>query len=257
MLRRGFLASSFGGSLAIAAGLPAQAAESAFTVPAPVALKAYCAVVEEHLAGIRTALKLAAQSHEARSGNWEDVKPLLSVLADGIDTEAAVWFARPDGVYDTVESGRSDQNLKDRTYFPDLLAGKDVLGPLVISKSTGHRSVIVAAAVREGDKTVAALGISVRARLLSGLMTARAGMPEDLVFYALDPTGKAALHRDPDRMFLFPSDMGDPSLDKAAQEILANDSGTATYTLLGKTRSVVFTRSALTGWKFVLGHEEG
>lgn len=257
MRRRGFLATSFGGSLAIAAGLPAQASDDVFAIAAPVAVKAYTAVIEEHLAGILTALKLAARAQEARSGNWEEVKPLLAVLAGGVQTEAAVWFARSDGVYDTVDSGRSDQNLKDRSYFPDLLAGKDVLGPLVISKSTGHRSVIVAAPVSEGAAVVGALGVSVRARLLSGLMTTRAGMPDDLIFYALDPTGKAALHRDPDRMFHFPSDMGDPSLDKATQEILAADSGTARYELLGKTRVVVFTRSSLTGWKFVLGREEG
>lgn len=256
MLRRGFLATSFGGSLAIAAGLPARAAERVFTVEAPVALKAYCGVVEEHLSGIRTALRIVAASGEARSGTWKEVKPLLAALAGGINTAAAVWFAQPDGAYDTVDSGRSDQNLKDRSYFPDLLAGKDVLGPLVISKSTGHRSVIVAEPVRAGDKIVGAVGVSVRARLLSGLMTTRAGMPDDLIFYALDPTGKAALHRDPDRMFHFPSDMGDPSLDKAAKEILASDSGLVSYHLLGKTRVVVFMRSPLTGWKFVLGREE-
>jgi methyl-accepting chemotaxis protein len=248
---------SLGGSMAVAAALPVQADDGAFTVEAPVALKAYCAVVEEHLAGILAALRMAAASREARSANWEDIKPLLAVLANGIDTDAAVWFAHPNGVYDTVDSGRSDQNLKNRSYFPDLLAGKDVLGPLVISKSTGHRSVIVAAPVREGDTIVGAVGVSVRARLLSGLLTARAGMPDDLIFYALDPTGKAALHRDPDRMFHFPSDMGDPSLDKAAQDILAADSGAVSYHLLGKTRVVVFTRSTLTGWKFVLGREEG
>lgn len=252
MLRRRFLATSLGGSLAVASRMPAAAMDASFTVDAFVALNAYRAVVEDHLAGILTSLNITARTQEARSGVWERTKPLLGVLSQGIDTAAAIWLAQPDGSYDTVESGRSEQNLKDRDYFPDLMAGKEVLGSLVISKSTGHRSVIVATPVRDGINTVAAVGVSVRARLLSAMMTTHAAMPDDLIFYAIDSTGKTALHRDPDKMFQFPSDMGDPSLAKAVQDILASDGGSVTYSYQGRSRTAVFVRSQLTGWKFVL-----
>jgi hypothetical protein len=257
MLRRHFLAATAVGSLAVASAAPASAAEDGFTLDALVAVQAYRAVVETHLSGILTSLKVSARTAEARGGKWEGVREVLAGLADGIDTEAAIWFARPDGSYNTVEEGPAKQNLKDRAYFPDLLSGKDVLGTLVVSKSTGHRSIIVAVPVMEGGQMVAALGVSVRSRLLSDMVIKHASIPADLVLYALDPAGKAALHRDPERMFSYPSDIGDPSLDKAVAEILAQDSGRVSYSIQGAMRIAVFARSALTGWKFVLARDVG
>ncbi len=257
MLRRHVLAAVAGGTVAMASGAPARSAEDDFQLDALVAVQAYRAVVDTHLSGVLTALKVCARTADARSGNWEAVKGVLTGLADGIDTEAAIWFARPDGSYNTVEVGPAKQNLSDRAYFPNLLAGKDVLGPLVVSKSTGHRSIITAVPVTEAGKVVGALGVSVRSRLLSDMVIERSSMPADLVLYALDATGKAALHRDPKRMFRYPSDIGDTSLDKATVEILAQEIGRVSYSIEGKTRIAVFARSKLTGWKFVLARDVG
>lgn len=257
MQRRLFLASAATAVIFAAAGVPSPAAAEEFDVSGRVALEAYRALVDEYLAGVLTALKGAAKSVEAASGKWDDVKPMIVELASDIVAEAAVWYALPDGSYDTAEEGPTENNLKDRDYFPDLLAGKDVLGPLVISKSTGHRSIIVATPVMVDGKMQAALGVSVRARLLSDYVMTRTNMPPELIFYALDGTGKTVLHRDPDKMFHYPSDMGDPSLDAAVKEILGKQSGAVTYSLLGKERTGLFTTSSLTGWHFVLVHEKG
>lgn len=239
------------------AGVPARAATEGFQIDARAVLQAYGALVDEYLAGVLTALKAAARSADAASGNWEAVKPMIVELASGIVTEAAVWYALPDGSYATADEGPTKNNLKDRGYFPDLLAGKDVLGPLVISKSTGHRSIIVATPVMVDGMMQAALGVSVRARLLSDYVMTRTAMPPELIFYALDGTGKTVVHRDPDKMFHYPSDMGDPSLDAAVKVILSEESGAVTYSLLGKERTGLFTTSNLTGWHFVLVHEKG
>ena len=257
MQRRLFLASAASAVIFAAAGVPARAASEGFDVDGRVALEAYRAIVDEYLAGVLTALKGAARSAEAASGKWEAVKPMIVELAAGIVAEAAVWYALPDGSYGTAEEGPTTNNLKDRDYFPDLLAGKDVLGPLVISKSTGHRSVIVATPVMVDGEMQAALGVSVRARLLSDYVVSRANMPPELIFYALDGTGKTVLHRDPDKMFQYPSDMGDPSLDAAVKVILGQESGAVTYSLRGKERTGFFAKSNLTGWHFVLVQEKG
>lgn len=257
MERRLFLASAASAVMVAAASVPARAEDEGFQVDGRVALEAYRAIVDEYLAGVLTALKGAAKSVEAASGKWDDVKPMIVELASDIVAEAAVWYALPDGSYDTADEGPTENNLKDRDYFPDLLAGKDVLGPLVISKSTGHRSVIVATPVMVDGKMQAALGVSVRARLLSDYVMTRTNMPPELIFYALDGTGKTVLHRDPDKMFQYPSDMGDPSLDDAVKLIMSQESGAVTYSLLGKQRTGLFTKSNLTGWHFVLVHEKG
>jgi methyl-accepting chemotaxis protein len=255
MDRRLFLvaASAFAASLH---PLSALAAESGFTVDGRSLLAAERVLVEEHLSNVLTALKVAALSEEARSGDWQKAKPLIDALAVGIPTEAAVWYAKPDGSYATAADGKTDQTLSDRDYFPGLISGKDVLGSLVISKSTGHRSVIVATPVTVDGKVVAALGVSVRARFLSDLVVTRTGLPDNLIFYALDPTGRTVLHRDPDKMFHYPSDMGDPSLNEAVKKILAEKSGAITYSFGGKPREALFEGSEVTGWKFVLVREE-
>jgi hypothetical protein len=112
-----------------------------------VTLRAYQGLVEEHLAGILRLEKALAATLDAKSAQWENIKPALKSLSLGLGTDAAVWFALPDGNYYTTEGDRAERNLKDREYFPSLLAGQDVLGSLVVSKSTGHRSIIVATPV--------------------------------------------------------------------------------------------------------------
>lgn len=236
----------------LAGTLPLRAAEPGFQVSARVALGAYQAYVEQYLANLLATLKVAAVTVEAQSGTWEAVKPLVTAIATDIPAQAAVWYALPDGSYSTAEKGPTGETLTDREYFPSLFAGQNVLGALVVSKSTGHRSIIVAAPVMAGGKVVAALGASVRVRLLSSLVEAQTAMPDELIFYALDPHGRTVLHRDPDRMFEYPSELGDASLKAAVSRILAEPSGVLDYSFGGKPRQAVFNRSALTGWTFVL-----
>lgn len=256
MNKRRFLAGGVLALLLTSRLQPAAAEGSSFTVDAQVALEAYRAVVEEHLTGILNALKAVARSSEAMSGDWKQVQPLVAELAKDIVSQAAVWYALPDGSYDTAAGGPTEQSLSDRDYFPGLMAGKDVLGALVVSKSTGHRSVIVATPVMVNGKAVAALGVSVRARLLSELVTTRTAMPAGLTFYTLDPAGRTVLHKDPDRMFHYPSDMGDPSLNQAVAEIMSRPSGALSYASEGKDHALVYTASPVTGWKFVLVREK-
>ena len=133
----------------LSASADAPATQNFSTVDAQVVLNAYQGLVEEHLSGVLRSAKVIALSTEAKSAKWEKVKPLLDRFSEDLETDATVWFAMPDGRYYATEAkGLTDQNLKDRSYFPSLMAGKDVEGDLVVSKSTGHRSVIVAKPVK-------------------------------------------------------------------------------------------------------------
>jgi len=230
----------------------AGAGEAGFSVSAMAALAAYQAYVEQYLSNVLATLKIVAVSQEARASKWDAVKPLVTAIADDIPAQAAVWYALPDGSYSTAEKGASGESLQDRDYFPALMSGKTILGSLVVSKSTGHRSIIVAAPVMEGGRTIAAVGASVRARLLSRLVEDATAMPSDLILYTLDPAGRTVLHRDPDKMFEYPSEQGDPGLRDAVTEMLSHPSGSLTYSYGGKERDAVFSASKLTGWTFVL-----
>lgn len=250
MFRQIFL---FTAALLVLAAPPAVAeTESTFEVDAYVALDAYQGLVEEHLAGTLRAIRTLAVTSEAQTGEWTAVKPLLDRLSDELTTDATVWFALPDGSYASTASGPSTETLSDRAYFPDLLAGDDVEGSLVVSKSTGHRSIIVATPVARDGKVVAMIGVSVEAKLVSALVTETANLPDNLTFYALDSHGQAAIHRNPELMFQFPSDLGDPSLKAATETILSQPRGRIGYRFQETDRVGVFNKSEATGWHFVL-----
>lgn len=224
-----------------------------FSTDGRVVLRTYTALVEQHLSAVLTALSITAATQDAASGRWSRVRPALEQVSRRVDTLAAVWFVRPDGSYYTVDSGLQTANLSDRDYFPRLMSGADVDGDLVVSKSTGKRSCIVAAPIRVGGAVVGGLGASIDATKLSALVDRSMALPPHMVFYAIDARGRTALHIESANIFDFPSDMGSPSLGTAVRQMLGSPSGTVTYRYKGAKRTVLYMRSSLTGWVFALG----
>jgi hypothetical protein len=228
-----------------------------FGPDARAALGAFRGVVEEHVTGIRRALRIVAESPEARSADWAKIGPLLKRLSDDLPTDATAWFVLPDGSYSATEAGgETDQNLKDRHYFPSLMSGKELFGDLVISKSTGHRSVIVAVPVSTGDKVVGAVGVSLRVRLLSQLVDTYMPLDEKSYFYALERDTRIAIHRKAERMFQTPTDVGDEALGEEFKRLLKDrSSGSFEYTLHGKKMTSIFELSPSLGWYFFIAKE--
>ncbi len=183
-------------------------------------------------------------------------KPLLTRLTDNLSTDATTWYALPDGSYFATEKdGMSEENLKDRHYFPTLMSGKEVFGDLVVSKSTGHRSVIIAVPVVANGTTVGAIGVSLRVRLLSELVDQHMKLPESSYFYALERDTRIVLHRYADRMFKTPTDVGDEALGEKFKSTLNQDAGRLEYTLQGKKIEAIFERSPSLNWYFFLAKE--
>lgn len=227
-----------------------------FGPDAHAALGAYRGMVEEHAEGVIRDLRIIADTSEAKSGNQELYKPLLMRLTDNLSTDATTWYALPDGRYFATEKdGMSEENLKDRHYFPTLMSGKEVFGDLVVSKSTGHRSVIIAVPVVANGTTVGAIGVSLRVRLLSELVDQHMKLPESSYFYALERDTRIVLHRYADRMFKTPSDIGDEALGERFKSILNQDKGSLEYTLENKKISAIFERSPSLNWYFFLAKE--
>lgn len=230
--------------------------DASFGSDARVAIGAYRGMVEEHAEGVVRALRVIASTSEARSAKWDQVKPLLTTLSSSLPTDATAWFVLPDGTYyATEDEGIAEANLKDRAYFPTLMSGKEVFGDLVISKSTAHRSVIVAAPVLVDGKTVGGVGVSLRVRLLSQLVDQHMPLPPDSYFYALERDTRIVLHRNADRMFMTPTDVGDEALGEQFKSALQQDKGTMEYTLNGKKMVALYERSPFLGWYFFIAKE--
>jgi methyl-accepting chemotaxis protein len=136
------------------------------------------------------------------------------------------------------------------------MSGKEVFGDLVISKSTGHRSVIVAVPVTAGERVVGAVGVSLRVRLLSQLVDAYMPLDEKSYFYALERDTRIALHRKAERMFQTPSDVGDEALGEEFKKLLKDrSSGSFEYTLHDKKMASIFELSPTLGWYFFIAKE--
>jgi hypothetical protein len=140
-----------------------------------------------------------------------------------------MWFVLPDGSYFTVDLGKTNQNLSDRAYFPRLMAGNEVLGDLVISKSTGKKSLIAAVPVKKEGEVIGGLGVSIFLDDLSTTLAEELQLPDDMVFYATTADNNVALHSDTELILA-----ENPDLPK----------------------HVVSETSPLTGWRFALGFKD-
>ena len=190
-----------------------------------IGVDALAALADSHISSYVSSFESLRLTDEVQSGDWEAMEPLLAKVAHP-ESAAAVWFVLPDGSYSTVSGGAQTANLSDRDYFPKLLAGQTVLGDLVVSKSTGRKSAVVAVPVMQGQQVIGALGASVFLDDLSDTLRGEMGLPNDVVFAAVASDGEIALHSD-------------------TAMIMADDPGLPT--------NVKSKTSSLTGWVFSLG----
>ncbi len=214
-------------------------------------LSAFAAYTDLRMTSVQQSLRILASTNEVRSGNWESMKSLLKGYQKS-DDGLVVWYARPDGTYYTADKGLMDAKLSDRSYFPDLMAGRSVTGALVVSKSTGQRSAVIAIPVKEGGKIVGAVGASIFLDKLAEQIDSALDLRKDITFFALAPNGLTTLHRKKERHFLDPRELGSETLKKASNEMLSKHSGEVTYEFDNATKKALYRTSPLTGWKFAI-----
>ncbi len=220
-----------------------------------IMLATFTALAEEQIMGIQRSLRILSLTQEAASGDWNVMKDLLAGFNTSGIHPAAVWYARTDGRYYTVEKGLQEQDISDRPYFSRLMAGEDVAGDLVISRSTGMRAAVIAVPIRKGGKVTGGLGVSLSADEVSRKLQEVMALPKEMVIYALDAKGQTSLHRVSSLLFAFPSDMGSRTLKEAVQEMLSRQEGVVRYDFHGE-KTVFYKRSPVTGWVFAIGVAE-
>ncbi len=241
------LASAIAG-VARAAPPPARA----FEVDANVGLAAFVAIADGHLQKMTDSLRVLALSEEARAASWAKIERPLGEVAK-LNAAALNWFALPDGSYWSVQNGKEQGNLSSRAYFPKLLAGKTVIGDLVVSKATSKSVAIVAVPVKGRDgSVVGVLGASVYLKPLSDHIREEMKLGADLIFFSFDASPRLALVWDESLIFTNPRDLG-PEVDQAFAKMLQKDHGVIRYSFRGTPRTVVFSKSAVTGWRYGLG----
>ncbi len=224
-----------------------------FSVDEKGVLPALVSLIDGHIQKVADCLTLVAMTDEAKSCDWEIMKSLLGEVTK-VNIPSVIWFVRPDGSYYTTEKDLiTNQNLKDRDYFPIVMSGKPVIGSLVVSKSTGQKSVIVTVPIMQEEKTIGALGASIFLDQFSDLIIKEMSLPDNIVFYALDKDAQTVIHRDTFRVFEHPTQLGNETLATAIKQIMAQSGGSVNYIFQGTNRVVYFQMSPLTGWRIALG----
>lgn len=214
-------------------------------------LSALVSYTDLRVRSVLHALELLAATREVKSGSWQAMSDLVSRFEKS-DGGLAAWYMRRDGRYYAVGKGLVDSTLRDREYFPDLVAGREIVAALVISKSTGQRSAVIAVPLRQGNRVVGAIGASLFLDRLSDQIDSTLALRPNQTFYALAPTGLTPLNRRTDLHFRDPREMGSETLRRAANEMLSKASGEVTYEFEGVTKRALFRRSALTQWTFAV-----
>lgn len=226
-------------------------AQSSYEKDAQSLLSAFMSYTDLRIGSVQKSIEILASTAEARSGKWEKMKGLLAGYQRS-EEDLIVWYVRPDGTYYTVDKGLTGEKLSDRSYFPDLMAGKKIIGALVVSKSTGQRSAIIVVPMKRGNKVIGAIGATLFLDKLSEQIASILDLRTDAAFFALAPNGLTALHRKTDRHFLDPRELGSETLKKAAEEMLSGDSGEATYEFDNTEKKAIYRTSPLTQWRFVI-----
>lgn len=220
-------------------------------VDGTVALASLVTIGDGHLLKIADELKLLSTRKEVIAGDWAKIKPLLSKLPTG-NVQALTWFSDPSGAYRTVEHDRVTMDLRSRPYFQHLLQGRTVIGELVISKSTGRNVAVVAVPVFNQKRVVGALGCSVYLDDLSKRIKEEMALPPNMIFYSFDATPLFAIDWDQAYILKQPKELGG-EIERVLREMLKKDEGAMSYNFRGKTRNVLFKKSPITKWWYVVG----
>ncbi len=224
------------------------------TLPEPAVqsiLSAFMSYTDLRITSVQRSLEILASTSEARSGEWDNMRELLAGYQTA-DEGLIVWYARPDGMYYTLSKGLMDVTLSDRSYFPDLMAGRPVTGALVISRSTDRRSAVIAVPVMEGELVVGAIGATLFLDDLSEQIDSVLALGSDTTYFALNHDGLTVLHRRVDRHFLDPRELGSEPLRAAVEEMLSSTSGQATYEFDNAAKTATYRTSPLTQWRFAI-----
>ncbi|ACL05101.1 hypothetical protein Dalk_3413 [Desulfatibacillum aliphaticivorans] len=198
-------------------------------------LAAYASQADVRLEAVLQNLKTLSLTPQVRSGDWKKMQGLISAFQEQ-NPQLLVFYINPDGSYYTAELGLTGKNLSDRAYFPGLMKGDEVVGSIVVGKTSGKKSFIVGAPVTNNGAVTGAVGAAIYAENFAAAMENAMPVPDSMVIVAVDKTNVLALCSGLDQRTAPPCRTTGvlPCLKNVEQQ---------------KNVSVV---SSLTGWKFTI-----
>lgn len=229
-----------------------EAAKSFLQLDGRMLLHGTIALVDSKLLSVANTLAVIASSSEAQSGDWKQIEPLLSRMAQDYPQSLFQWTP-PDGSVYFLNTGLHTAKVSDRHYFKEAMAGRRTLAELLTSRATGIDSVITAVPVKAARKIAGLFVVTLFLKPLSQWLAQSLRLSENTIFGAADSEGMIVLDDDPARIFRDLRGLGSPSLNRVFSKMQSGREGTATYELNECERRVVYATSPLTGWHYLLG----
>lgn len=158
------------------------------------------ALTDSYIENCVKTMEILAVTDEVLSGDWEEMLPVMT-KAEEVMIPGPKWYGLPDGSYYVVGMGKTDKNISDRAYYPVIMSGQATYSELVISKATGEKALVTAVPVIDKGEVTGFVGVSVFLEDLSEIIAEDLDLPDDMVFYAVGPGDRVALHSNTDLIF--------------------------------------------------------
>jgi hypothetical protein len=213
------------------AGVVAQAQED-LSLDVAFGVRVIARLAEAYIGGLVDAMHVMTATANLRTGDWDQMQGLLAQFQES-ELSYDAWFLKPDGTYYKVESGLASANLSDRGYFAKVMAGETTQNDLVVSRSTGRKSMVLTAPIFNGPTVIGALGVTLYLDDFSAFLADKVRLPESVRFYGYDTDDLViCVHSNPD-LLLEPESSSGITLARGGIQI-----------------------STAIGWTFVLGTAE-
>ena len=189
--------------------------------------------IEEWLSGIEKNLYSLAIEENIKS---MDKDKYTEVLKNNVEASKGLYemlfISEPDGV--TYTHNELVTNLKERAYFQEIInKGKDLaISNALISATTGNSIVVLSVPIKDKNKTIGLLGVTVLLNTLADKLNAINIGKEGFVFFS-DGTGLALSHPQKDMIMQFnvadSAKDGYVGLEEAGKKMIEGQSGLTTY----------------------------
>lgn len=183
----------FGVMLSLAIAAPMAVSQADYEIDASVAARAAAELADAHLGGLLDMMGILASTADLQVGVWGGMKDLLGRF-EQLPVSFNAWYLLPDGSYYKVATDLASANLSDRAYFPKVMAGETTYGDLVVSKSTGRKSMVMTAPIVRSGEVIGALGATVYLDDFSTLILDALDLPAGLTLFAYTADGLIAFH---------------------------------------------------------------
>jgi two-component system, NtrC family, sensor kinase len=104
--------------------------------------------IDEWMASLLSQVETLANDSAVRSMDWSVAEPFLKLKVEQLPDYHMFSLVNPDGSYSTTKTGFvRGENLSDRIYFQQAIAGKANISDVLISRSTGVKQINIAAPI--------------------------------------------------------------------------------------------------------------